>query len=210
MPKIVDHDERRALIVEALWRVIARDGAHEVSVRHVAAEAGMPKSSIGHYVGTMPQLLGLAVDQLVQSNIDYVLSLDLLDLDADKATEVLFTLVPVSERRRHMSGVWLLLVSQAGADAEISDVLYGLNVSVSEGLHDVLVGMRQQGLVDASRDIGVEVRRLHALIDGLAIQCLTDPHLRSEADVRAILRHEVARLADPDPVTQRTIAASGR
>jgi len=210
MPKIVDHDERRALIVEALWRVIARDGAHGVSVRHVAAEAGMPKSSISHYVGTMPQLLGLAVDQLVQSNTDYLVSLDLLDLDADKATEVLFTLVPVSERRRHMSGVWLLLVSQAGADAEISDVLYGLNVSVSEGLHDVLVGMRQQGLVDASRDIGVEVRRLHALIDGLAIQCLTDPHLRSEADVRAILRHEVARLADPDPVTQRTIAASGR
>jgi DNA-binding transcriptional regulator YbjK len=210
MPKIVDHDARRTLIVEALWRVIARDGAHGVSVRHVAAEAGMPKSSIGHYVGTMPQLLGLAVDQLVQSNIDYVLSLDLLDLDADKATEVLFTLVPVSERRRHMSGVWLLLVSQAGADLECAEVLHRLNVSVSEGLRDLLHGMQGKGLIDAGRDIDVEVRRLHALIDGLALQCMTDPHLRGEADVRAILRHEVALLAQPVPVTQRTIAASGR
>ena len=197
MPKIVDHDERRKSIVEALWRVIARDGAHEVSVRHVAAEAGMPKSSIGHYVGTMPQLLGLAVEELRQSNTDYLVSLDLLDLDVDKATEVLYTLIPVSERRRHMSGVWLLLVSQAGADAEISDVLHRLNVSVSEGLHDVLVGMRQQGLVDPRRDIAVEVRRLHALIDGLAIQCMTDPALRSESDVRSILREEVERLAEP-------------
>ncbi len=197
MPKIVDHDERRRVIVEALWRVVARDGAHEVSVRHVAAEAGMPKSSIGHYVGTMPQLLGLAVDQLVQDNTDYVMSLDLFDLDVDTATEVLCTLVPVSERRRHMSGVWLLLASQAGADAEFADVLHRLNASVAEGMSDLLRAMKQQGLVDPSRDVDVEVRRLHALIDGLALQCMTDPALRSEVDVRTILRDEVARLAEP-------------
>lgn len=197
MPKIVDHDERRRVIVEALWRVVARDGAHEVSVRHVAAEAGMPKSSIAHYVGTMPQLMGLAVDQLIQDNTDYVLSLDLLSLDPDKAAEVLYTLIPVSERRRHMSGVWLLLVSQAGAEAEVGDVLHRLNASVAEGIGDLLQGMRQQGMVDSRRDIDVEVRRLHALIDGLALQCMTDPALRSEADVRAILSDEIARLAEP-------------
>jgi DNA-binding transcriptional regulator YbjK len=197
MPKIVDHDERRRIIVEALWRVVARDGAHEVSVRHVAAEAGMPKSSIGHYVGTMPQLMGLAVDQLVQENTDFVVSLDPLDLDADKATEVLCTLVPMSERRRHMSGVWMLLAAQAGADPEIAEVLHRLNVSVADGLADLLRGMRQRGLLDSSRDIDVEIRRLHALIDGLALQCMTDPVLRSETDVRAILSDEVARLSEP-------------
>ena len=203
MPKIVDHDERRRVIVEALWRVVARDGAHEVSVRHVAAEAGMPKSSIGHYVGTMPQLMGLAVDQLVQENTEYLLSLDLLDMDPDKATEVRYSLVPVSERRRHMSGVWLLLASHAGADPEFAEVLHRLNASVAEGLRDLLRGMREQGMVDSRRDIDGEVRRLHALIDGLALQCMTDPSLRSETDVRAILRDEVARLAEPAAVTAR-------
>ena len=203
MPKIVDHDERRRVIVEALWRVVARDGAHEISVRHVAAEAGMPKSSIGHYVGTMPQLMGLAVDQLVQENTDYLLSLDLFSLDADMATEVLYTLVPVSERRRHMSGVWLLLAAQAGADPEFAEVLHRLNASIAEGLGDLLRAMQQQNLVDLSRDIDREVRRLHALIDGLALQCMTDPSLRSETDVRAILRDEVARLAEPAAVTTR-------
>ena len=203
MPKIVDHDERRRVIVEALWRVVARDGAHEVSVRHVAAEAGMPKSSIGHYVGTMPQLMGLAVDQLVQENTDSLMSLDLLSLDSDMATEVLFTLVPVSERRRHMSGVWLLLASQAGADPEFAEVLHRLNASVAEGLRDLLRGMQQRGLVDSDCDIDRETRRLHALIDGLALQCMTEPSLRSETDVRAILRDEVVRLAQPAAVTAR-------
>ena len=203
MPKIVDHDERRRVIVEALWRVVARDGAHEVSVRHVAAEAGMPKSSIGHYVGTMPQLMGLAVDQLVQDNTDYLMSLDLLNLDVDKATEVFYTLVPVSERRRHMSGVWLLLAAQAGADPEFAEVLHRLNASVAEGIEDLLRGMQRKGLVDSTREIHREARRLHALIDGLALQCMTDPSLRSETDVRAILREEVARLAETAAVTTR-------
>ena len=80
----------------------------------------MPKSSIGHYVGTMPQLMGLAVDQLIEANTDYLLTLDLIELDPEKVTEVLYTLVPVSERRRHMSGVWLLLVAQASADQEFA------------------------------------------------------------------------------------------
>jgi DNA-binding transcriptional regulator YbjK len=176
VPKIVDHDERRRIIVEALWRVVARDGAHEVSVRHVAAEAGMPKSSIGHYVGTMPQLMGLAVDQLVPENTDFVVSLDPLDLDADKATEVLCTLVPMSERRRHMSGVWMLLAAQAGADPEIAEVLHRLNVSVADGLADLLRGMRQRGLLDSSRLLLVDMgQESSALVAGLT-DCIGANH----------------------------------
>ena len=157
----------------------------------------MPKSSIGHYVGTMPQLMGLAVDQLIEANTDYLLTLDLIELDPEKVTEVLYTLVPVSERRRHMSGVWLLLVAQASADQEFAEVLHRLNASVAEGLRELLVGMAHQGLLHASRDVDTETRRLHALLDGLGVQCMTDPALRSEADIRAILRAEVAALSEP-------------
>jgi DNA-binding transcriptional regulator YbjK len=203
MPKIVDHDERRRIIVEALWRVIARDGAHEVSVRHVAAEAGMPKSSIAHYVGTMPQLLGLAVDQLVEINSDYIMTLDLLELSVDNATEVLVTMVPATDERRRRSGVWLLLVAQAGTDPEYADVLHRLNTAVAEGLQELLVGMQKQGLVHPSRDVDVEAARLHSLIDGISIHCMTDPARRSEEEVRAIFRAEVAALAEPCSVTVR-------
>jgi hypothetical protein len=141
--------------------------------------------------------MGLAVDQLIQANTDHILTLDLLELDADTVTEALYTLVPVSERRRHMSGVWLLLASQAGADPEFAEVLHRLNESVAEGVSELLGAMSHQGLLHASRDIATETRRLHALIDGLSLQCMTDPALRSEADVRAILRAEVAALSEP-------------
>jgi len=203
MPKIVDHDERRRHIVEAFWRVVERDGADQVSVRHVAAEAGMPKSSIGHYVGTMPQLLGLAVDDFMQKVTDRTMTKDLFNLDVETCTEVLATLVPTDDERQRMSGVWLLLISQAPADPEVAAVLHRLNESVADGIHELLTVMSRQGLIDASRDLGLEVRRLHALIDGLSVHLLSDPALRSREEAIAILRDEIELMSMPAGVFTR-------
>ena len=197
MPKIVDHDERRRIIVEALWRVVDRDGITAVSVRTVAAEAGMPKSSIGHYVGTMPQLLTLALRELEQHNIDKIMTLGLFDLDVDRAVEALFTLIPVSDRRRLMSGVWLLLAVNSTTDPDLAEVLHDLNTRVADGLIEILLAMKHQGLLHHSRDPQAEARRLHALIDGLSIQSMTDASLRDAEAIRAVFRDEVVMLALP-------------
>ena len=41
MPKIVDHEARRAELAEAVWRLASRDGLEAVTLRGVAAEAGL-------------------------------------------------------------------------------------------------------------------------------------------------------------------------
>ncbi len=197
MPKIVDHDERRRHIVDALWRVVNRDGASEVSVRHVAAEAGMPKSSIGHYVGTMPQLLGLAVDELIQQVTEQAIALDLFTLDQEKVVDVLMTLVPVEKDRRNQSGVWLLVLSQSPSDPDVAAVLQRLNGAVYEAIVELLTMMTRQELRSEERDLERDARRLHALIDGLSVQSLTDASTRSVDELRAVLRDEVAAMRWP-------------
>ena len=197
MPKIVDHEERRRLIVEALWRVVSRDGAAAVSVRNVAAEAGMPKSSIGHYVGTMPQLLGLAIEQMVTFVRAQSADMDRATFDVDKATDAMMTLVPTDAHRRQMSEVWLLLLSQRNAEPELAPILSDLNAQVLEGLTEGLTALRSRGLVDPSRNLGREARVLHALIDGLAVQCLTDPDSMPKSDVREIIKAQLRGLSEP-------------
>lgn len=68
MPKQVDHAERRQEIVDALWRVTARDGLTGVSFREVAAEAGVSVRRVQYYFGTKAQLL-LASLQLLGERI---------------------------------------------------------------------------------------------------------------------------------------------
>ena len=64
MPKLVDHEERRRQIAEALLRVAAVRGLHQAGLREVAAEAGMSVRLIQYYFGTKEQLLLYATQYL--------------------------------------------------------------------------------------------------------------------------------------------------
>ena len=60
MPRIVDHEERRAEVAAAVWRIVSRDGLEAATVRRVAAETGMSTSVVSHYFAGKDDLLRLA------------------------------------------------------------------------------------------------------------------------------------------------------
>ncbi|MET1034855.1 MAG: TetR/AcrR family transcriptional regulator [Arthrobacter sp.] len=60
MPKIVDHDQRRAELVDATWRIIARHGLDGATLREVAAEAGFANGALKPYFPTKSDLIQAA------------------------------------------------------------------------------------------------------------------------------------------------------
>lgn len=197
MPKIVDHEERRRHIVAALWRVVETQGASAVSTRSVAAEAGMSKSNLATYVGTQGQLLALATQDLVGGVSQRILAMDLFSLNVDVATDALLEGIPLSPRRRIQSQVWLLLLTTAATQPELSGVLGTLNFEVRSGIETILTAMRNQGLYAVGRDISADSALLHALVDGLSLQILSSGQEPDVPAVRGILRRAVADLANP-------------
>ena len=61
MPKIVDHDVQRVKFAEAAMRLIARHGLDGLTMRAVAAEAGLSYGSLFHYFNSTDELLMHAV-----------------------------------------------------------------------------------------------------------------------------------------------------
>lgn len=57
MPKIVDHDRRRAEIVQTTWRVIAQRGLDGATLREVAAEAGYANGALKPYFPAKADLM---------------------------------------------------------------------------------------------------------------------------------------------------------
>lgn len=57
MPKIVDHDIQRAKFAKAAMSLIARHGLDGVTMRAVAAEAGLSYGSLFHYFSSKDELL---------------------------------------------------------------------------------------------------------------------------------------------------------
>jgi AcrR family transcriptional regulator len=68
MPKKVDHLQRRALIADALVRVAARQGLEAVSLRHVAAEAGVSAGMVQHYFRTKDEMMAFALSAVREVN----------------------------------------------------------------------------------------------------------------------------------------------
>lgn len=62
VPKQVDHHERRTLLADALLRVAAQRGLMDVSLRHVAAEAGVTAGMVQHYFRTKDEMMIFALD----------------------------------------------------------------------------------------------------------------------------------------------------
>src|SRR5919112_1841896 len=60
VPKIVDHNERRLELVDATWRIIARNGLAGATMREIAMEAGFANGALKPYFPTKDTLLEFA------------------------------------------------------------------------------------------------------------------------------------------------------
>ncbi|MDX2827605.1 TetR family transcriptional regulator [Streptomyces ipomoeae] len=57
MPKIVDHEARRRLIIESVWALIGRRGLPGVTMRELAAEAGFANGGLAPYFRDKDEIL---------------------------------------------------------------------------------------------------------------------------------------------------------
>ncbi|MCX7776312.1 MAG: TetR/AcrR family transcriptional regulator [Spirochaetaceae bacterium] len=62
MPKIVDHDARRRLIVETALCLFAKRGFHSVSLDDIASAAGLSRTGLYRYFRNKDQIFWQAVD----------------------------------------------------------------------------------------------------------------------------------------------------
>ena len=200
MPKIVDHDERRIELVDALWRVVEREGATAISIRNVAAEAGLSKSAIAHYFPTRLSLLAAAVAQLGDDGYAKISALDLTDGRVETACSAVMAAIPDSRSRRKHSEVWILLISERQTDPEVRKLLAQLDHRVISEIIIVLRIFQESGLIHRTRDIELEAARLHAIIDGVSLHTLHDPVGMSPKRIRAIVTSHLEELASPASV----------
>lgn len=67
MPKVVDHDQRRRQVAQAMWTAVRKYGFEGASIRQVAAEAGISVGLVQHYFSTKEQLEHFAMERMISS-----------------------------------------------------------------------------------------------------------------------------------------------
>ncbi|MEE2033918.1 TetR/AcrR family transcriptional regulator [Rhodococcus chondri] len=172
MPKLIDRDQRQQEIAEAVWRVIQRDGVGAVSVRDVAAEAGLSTGSLRHVFASKTELLAYSM-RLVQERVLARVEAHLAVADPwERALAILDEFLPLDERRRSEMEVNLALIAEGPAHPMLTEIGLDAQRKLRTGCTRILAGLAREGLIASTCDLDAEAMRLHALIDGAAMHVL--------------------------------------
>jgi AcrR family transcriptional regulator len=189
VPKLIDHAHRQEQIGEAVWRVIQRDGVSAVSIRDVAAEAGISAGSLRHVFASKAELLAYSM-RLVQKRVRERVQTHAAITDPwARALAVIGEFLPLDDRRRCEMEVNLALVAESPAHPLLKEIALHAQEELRAGCSTVLTRLVEHELIRPTLDIDAEAIRLHALIDGLALHALLGDAGTPPISERSIVQH---------------------
>jgi len=203
MPKVVDPVERRQELVEAVLRVIRRDGLEQASVRNVAREAGLSMGSLRHYFASQSELMVFAFRTVIDRIESRLAELEPEPDPRRRAERVLAELLPLDDERRAENELWLAFTSRAMVDPALRALRDAGYEALRAGCRAILTDLSAAGL--APPDIPAETERLHALLDGLAVHATMRPDIHTAESLRAAIARHLDALA-----IERTVASRGQ
>lgn len=196
MPKQVDHQVRRQLIAEALWRVTVRQGLEAVSLRHVAAEARVSMGLVQHYFASKDAMLLFALDTLnqhiSQRVAERVAALPHPDAPRSLVRAVLLEMLPLDRERRDDAVVGFAFLAQAAVRPTIATILQASFAQLQGFVAGEIQRAQDAGETRADLDPERETLTLLALLDGLTAQVLAGQ--RSPETGLAVLEYHLDHL----------------
>lgn len=176
MPKVVDHEERRAELGAAVWRLAARDGLEAVTVRRVAEEAGWSTGAVVHYFSDKEELLLFAF-QTVADRVGrrVATAREEAGEPLELARALLAIGLPLDDERRDETRVWFAFLGLALTRPPLARAQRLAYDAWRRLVADALRDAREQGDIEEDVDVEREAAALVALVDGLAVQASFDP-----------------------------------
>ncbi len=203
MPKRVDHDVRRREIADALLRVAATRGLHNVGFREVAAEAGVSVRLVQYYFETKEQLLlhGLrrVGEQFGQRVASRLAATTAAPSGRDRIELVLLAILPLDEESRPVYLVYNQYFALTLTDPSLAAQPYRGDPDALEAwLVEQLRVCQADGLLPPDAELADEAVALLALTVGLGNAILGGT--KSARDARRVLARQLDRLlVPPDP-----------
>jgi AcrR family transcriptional regulator len=171
MEQMSSRRHRQAAIIDAVTGIVAERGLDHVSVREVAAAAGVSIGTVQHYFPTKQQMLAAAYTDAVRR---IRARLEALQLDRDARGNlalVLRELLPLDDQRRVETRVYMAFAAAAATSPSLADI----QQTILTELHTALTDAFAQAWGDTATPARclLAAHAAIALADGLAFHAVT-------------------------------------
>lgn len=170
MPKIVDWEARKGEILEATWRVIARDGLSRTTVRAIAREADCSLGILSHYFDDKMDILASAL-LLSHQRVRERTEKKVVGLSGMSALRMaMLEALPLDAERELEARIEVSFWGRILSDARLSE-LGQLEVNLlSSRLKGHLNEARDAGELREDLDLDLATQELLVLIDGVSVE----------------------------------------
>jgi AcrR family transcriptional regulator len=193
MPKTVDHDLRREELLEAVWRVVARDGLEGATIRGMARETGWSVGVLSHYFKDKDDILGSALELALQ-RIEARWEVQLAELGPLASLRALvLDNLPLDDEReletKFLMNYWSRAIREQVPRPRRRgpDLIDRLTALVADG--------QQAGEIADEVVPEDEAEILLGLIDGFSLHSLLDPERLSPERQISLVEGELDRLS---------------
>ncbi|MDA3649164.1 TetR family transcriptional regulator C-terminal domain-containing protein [Saccharopolyspora indica] len=185
MPKQVDHAARRIQIAEALLRLASRGGLEAVSLRDVAAEAGISMGAVQHYFKSKEQMLLHAMDHVTKRAGERIVAALSRQGERPSAREVVRTvmleMLALTEDSRMEFLTHLAFFMRALGSSELAAMYREWWPELERWLTGELRSAQEAGELPPDRDPAREAELLLSIPDGLSVGLLLGHRTGEEA-----------------------------
>ncbi|MHC6591992.1 TetR/AcrR family transcriptional regulator [Arthrobacter sp. C152] len=175
MPKIVDHDERRLELVDATWRIIARNGLEGATMREIAMEAGFANGALKPYFPTKDTLLEFAFGHVFNRTNQRIAEVAAGKSGMDALRAFCLEVLPLDEERINEARIVIPFWQKAVNDPQKAQIH---RQSMDEWLHTIrrhLAEAREAGEVRAAVDDSLLAGQLLNMLLGAQIEAALAP-----------------------------------
>lgn len=192
MAQTFDRQARKEQLAEAVWQVILDKGVSAVSVRTVAEQAGVVVGSLRYVFPTRTELLNFSAELMVARATERALATPHKEDPQEYVFDVIKQFLPLGPESKAELEVNLALVGECAAQPSLSDI----RNHAHEQLREAFTQLVQLLTNTPERDdvVLTSARRLHALVDGLALHLLHAEPSESRWALD-LVKEEIARIS---------------
>lgn len=176
MPRVVDHDRRRADVTSAARTLIAREGFDATTIRRVAAEIGSSTTAITHYFADKEAMLVAVIQDAWDALTPRIAELaDSSPVGLATVRMLLLAALPLDADRAAEAKVWLAFWSAATTRPDLRQVQRDGYAAFRALLENALEQARERNEIAANSSVAMCAEQLTLSVDGLLVQATLEP-----------------------------------
>jgi AcrR family transcriptional regulator len=195
MPHRAEPNPKRLELIHAIWALIARSGLDSVTLRAVAAEAGVSMGRVQHYFPSKQEMLQQACLAIIEGANERFSANPATTSPRSALRELVRTTLPLDQDQRVGVTVWFAFVARAVQDPAIAGIIRKAWQGTQREVEARLQAARHDGTLAPGVDTRAAAALLPVLLDGLITHLLVGDI--TPDDALALADSKIDRLIPP-------------